>query len=1338
TLRRELPKSAAEVLINSRSKKWEKPRPLSEEEREKIRPSIPDWSKSRNKAAKEGAIMAAMAELKRVNRRRYIPFAFVVEALGISEKALADFFFRTLRKEPMDLDIIPYRWSTEAILLRVLNAVVENMRENPGSEEIFTHNNLEQYLGRAWEEINRTIRKLIPGKEPPVVLAERFGIFPDTQMKNTRSLREAMAKRFLEKNKIFETPFALYAAMKIHPRGHEGPAAVSVPAPGEEALFKIVGGKEHFEKEGIAHERFEVKLSRDMGARDLWHALRKVYPEAYVYQIFLQQGEKVSEIVGPRQKNFRAGLAKEDKITVVMIPRMALEMFENVSTPVPAGAGLLKFTVQIKRDTGVSRLWRALDQWLNHYEDPLIKYARIEQILDPSGNIISAESSQQPELQLHKGSIFTIVVEPVKRRSEARHAPSEIISDIIPLLRQAPQMRNLGILEAALHEASESKLRHFHLLAAIAWLIHHGEVLGQAVQDKLLWSKRSFDKDSEPNLYIDYLLNFLDREEVWAEFSESAHDGHFFHFDFLRYFDEMVPEKDKPGSSSAFSHALVRGLLSPDYADTDLLIQSAREVTGKQDLSYQDFLKPVLTMRVQAGGFQDVYLVMARLKNGEIAAFTLLAARNPQSSPVVKAEFENFMRFRGDPHAARVIGIASVKTRAGNYEGFTSHYLDGYEELMYVNRYEELVSHESPGSFNKNSDLPHRVGRIEGPSIIDVVAAFAKNSVHFYDPVTQKGIDFLSSRAGDLNFKNNQFKRIDRYRFIVDPAIKELDTKLIALRKFKSLDIPHWLQELFQLGYLSAAADGLVKGPPQDEWLIAGVFKGLLRGVSEKYGPKNGRKKTIEWLRLYLKALNAGDPGLSETPLFSKAKIRNFIRQLKSNRPSARSEARSDLGKETNAGNVFSVAGPANREGLLLQKPEERNSRLRTTSRSPALEPPSSVKPKDQKVKTQTEYTAEAEKRQGALRVENKSGHADRKEVQQGLPGILLLPMGEMKHDKQSSMNIQNNQQLFNYNEIARSEARGKIANLLKEHKTRIRGKNIFQTAEIMGVSQPGLSRHLQKHPEDFEIYGIEKGRRAEEKKSDKSSASPLGFGRPEVQEETFSFRELPDGVVVDVDYEPDPKLSERLDNRIKLANALQRELSEWLRPRDAQDAYDIVSHLRAGVEGRSRGGHPNPFKEFSYNALRAIEESQSKKGSIRLRIRQLDEHIHFEVLDTGDGISTAAWKSIGFKRKSLRPADSDGMGNGLYFSFRNFLKDFKGSEIKIWSQRHGQLTSYVYSFDEDNKIQRRSVSAEGEEDREQGFRTSFKLVFPSKDTLNRRRTPRAEVRLPACKAGSD
>jgi len=56
-----------------------------------------------------------------------------------------------------------------------------------------------------------------------------------------------------------------------------------------------------------------------------------------------------------------------------------------------------------------------------------------------------------------------------------------------------------------------------------------------------------------------------------------------------------------------------------------------------------------------------------------------------------------------------------------------------------------------------------------------------------------------------------------------------------------------------------------------------------------------------------------------------------------------------------------------------------------------------------------------------------------------------------------------------------RSELRTKIPALLEQFRDRLNGLNITEAAKRIGASIPGLSLHLQNHPEDFDKYGIEK-----------------------------------------------------------------------------------------------------------------------------------------------------------------------------------------------------------------------------------------------------------------------
>ncbi len=105
---------------------------------------------------------------------------------------------------------------------------------------------------------------------------------------------------------------------------------------------------------------------------------------------------------------------------------------------------------------------------------------------------------------------------------------------------------------------------------------------------------------------------------------------------------------------------------------------------------------------------------------------------------------------------------------------------------------------------------------------------------------------------------------------------------------------------------------------------------------------------------------------------------------------------------------------------------------------------------------------------QVTLRIKNKRSHADRKEVQQGLPGVVFLPMGEMKHGKQFKSKMLNNQELFNYNEISRSEARSKVGEELENPE--IKRSEVRSMTPVAGENGDALLKGFFEGPRGAEM----------------------------------------------------------------------------------------------------------------------------------------------------------------------------------------------------------------------------------------------------------------------------
>ncbi len=144
------------------------------------------------------------------------------------------------------------------------------------------------------------------------------------------------------------------------------------------------------------------------------------------------------------------------------------------------------------------------------------------------------------------------------------------------------------------------------------------------------------------------------------------------------------------------------------------------------------------------------------------------------------------------------------------------------------------------------------------------------------------------------------------------------------------------------------------------------------------------------------------------------------------------------------------------------------------------------------------------------------------------------------------------------------------------------------------------------------------------------------------------------------------------LINTLELAHQLHGEYGPQAKAKDLQFNLDIIG--QPDSVSTSRLYLQELLQNFIINAIK-----YTPKGSVTLRVQNIDDHVEFAVVDTGVGISKADLDKI-FKRfyrtEDYRTRETNGTGLGLYVSSKLARK--LGSKIEVDSRlNHGSTFSF-------------------------------------------------------------
>jgi|GEM_PF-3835527 len=341
---------------------------------------------------------------------------------------------------------------------------------------------------------------------------------------------------------------------------------------------------------------------------------------------------------------------------------------------------------------------------------------------------------------------------------------------------------------------------------------------------------------------------------------------------------------------------LIEELLFKEEEPTDFLRASVNSAFPDGDITKNEIRFPVSATRIQQGQTESIYLILTTLKDGTVVPFTLLLARRPEMSATVRAEYENFKPYRGDPHAVQVLHLASVEREGRPIYAYSSAFLNNSAEVLYTTASDSAASSAEPplhrpwGIFYINSSHPTRVGSVGKlpDDFKKILAAYVRILVYFYDQETHTMIGNFRPLAGDANMDEQDF--IFPVSEGVDIATSDKDrvrATLIAFRtKWREIQVPHFIRYLFDLSYLVEYSSGISGkeinvGEPYDRLIPESVFEGIRQGLIEKHGLKEGLSEAVKWLEAYLSEPAVGDSGIfTPDTLFTRGRVEAFKQSI--------------------------------------------------------------------------------------------------------------------------------------------------------------------------------------------------------------------------------------------------------------------------------------------------------------------------------------------------------------------------------------------------------------------------------------------------------------------------
>ena len=323
------------------------------------------------------------------------------------------------------------------------------------------------------------------------------------------------------------------------------------------------------------------------------------------------------------------------------------------------------------------------------------------------------------------------------------------------------------------------------------------------------------------------------------------------------------------------------------------LIPTLQAAARDENIKTEDIAYPLKAVHFQSGTRQDVYLILVTLKDKRVIPFTLSVARSSDTSDIVRHEFENFKAHFGDSDVIQAFSLTSID----GFSAYSSAFENDIAEIQYNTNAMASLLMERAGSFRLNSNLPLRSGSLGVPTFFKMVKQARQGTLElpdfskiligavglvakFYDPDTKTMIDDFDIQSGDVNMNDSANIKDSIGVRSISPSV-DLSFKLIAWRGNKAgVDIPHFLDYLFGISYISGEKKHIVRGDNFDPLIIAGVLEGLKQGLIKKYGLAKGLQETKAWMEMYLSAI--GKNLLEEDGLFSKAILNLYLESLDS------------------------------------------------------------------------------------------------------------------------------------------------------------------------------------------------------------------------------------------------------------------------------------------------------------------------------------------------------------------------------------------------------------------------------------------------------------------------
>lgn len=474
------------------------------------------------------------------------------------------------------------------------------------------------------------------------------------------------------------------------------------------------------------------------------------------------------------------------------------------------------------------------------------------------------------------------ILDGVKGRSELRADDRAVRGDNYENVVRALTVQGTALLRQEIEKAAPSKLDSLRLYSDIMYFIALQAAAGREIRSVYnKFETLKMNENTRAGHFKEYLeavitrivaKEITDKDRVEAVGLASRLEGG---YHFFEYTDERVIA-DPGDFTTNEKKELVRKLLAPaKNPKEDLFLKSLREVTGNRALTRNDLAaEPVHVGHIQAGAYQDVYMVTAKLADGRTASFVLMAGKSPQKSKTVLREFENLKKVAGDPYVVHVMDIGHVRTGWGRYfYAYTSHFLDRHDEMIITG-----------GKFKFNS-FPISQKVVRQDDLAKVVSEIVALPVYFYNPQKKERIGNFEVNSGDANFPFDAF--VDDGDSQVQTAKRDWHARMIAWRgTVKKTDVPAFLSWLFSMKYMIDKR--LVFGDPE---YVRGILKGLFTGLSRKPGMtyEGARKETISWLRQYLAAVDAGK--IKGDGTVTRYRIESFIKELSRPRSELRSAA---------------------------------------------------------------------------------------------------------------------------------------------------------------------------------------------------------------------------------------------------------------------------------------------------------------------------------------------------------------------------------------------------------------------------------------------------------------